>query len=408
MKLSTNGKPPASCKAQFVSLAALATAMLGCVHAPVVYPPIAPLYYSLSYERSRNADLGALPRQSQPLAKDTSQALRRGRRVAFLPPDSCSTETVSPSGAQEKGTSILMRCGALLASLEAEVARAGYSVVSWQAMKSRDASLDRARSLGVDVLFEVNQLSQEVRTAGQSGLSNLRFASHTGPGAEKPIAVSREVARRCGDQILGAVEPGTEYLSTVNLKATEVSSGRAVWLYQNTVVELVGGQTSSTARKRYYLAQGTRPPPPEIQSAPGALVPGILFTSVGGPLTLAGIATSADGEEAGPTLMGVGAVALSLGIGLLVLEHHLTEPSREVPATSYPEPAEVLCRGTAVADPWAPNAERPEAQDHYSYDIARSSAPGRDEARERSDRLTRKSAEDFVTALVNVVDQPNG
>lgn len=90
---------------------------------------------------------------------------------------------------------MLMKCGALVASLEAEVARAGYSVVSWQAMKSDVASLDRARSLEVVVLFEVNQLSQEVRTAGQAGISNMRFASHAGRNEwSKPIAVSQEDA----------------------------------------------------------------------------------------------------------------------------------------------------------------------------------------------------------------------
>lgn len=393
-----------------VAAVSLSLAALGCSHAPVVYPPVKPHYYSLSYETNRNADLGALPRTSQPLAVDAKHVLRRGQRVAFLPPDSCTTDTVSPSGAEDKGTSMLMRCGALVASLEAEVAKAGYSVVSWQALKSSGSSLDRARSLQVDVLFEVNQLSHDVRRAGQSGISNMRFASHTGPDGESPIAVGRPVAQRCGDQLLGLVPPGTEFLSTVNLKATEVATGRALWLYQNTVVELVGGETSSSVRTRYYLAKGERPPPPPFELS-AAHTPGVLLTGLGAGALTVGLLfeTTDDGafEPHVPSLLGWGTLSLVGGVGLLILDHMLTAPSYEVPNATYPEPAEVLCVASPIEDPWAaPREARVEAPaESFNFDVKRAAAPGRDEERERSERLTRKSAEDFVAALVEVASR---
>ena len=175
----------------------------GCSHAPVVYPPAPPIYYAVSFERVRTTEAGALPRQSDVLAQDVAHQLKPGQKVAFLPPDSCTTESVSPSGASQNSTSILMRCGALLASLEAEVAKAGYPVVSWQTLKSSGAvgSQERARALGVNILFEVNQLSQESRDPGARQVSNLRFSREEGPGRALPVPVMPDVAERCARQL---------------------------------------------------------------------------------------------------------------------------------------------------------------------------------------------------------------
>lgn len=388
------------------------TAMLfasGCSHAPVIYPPAPPLYYTVSFETRRTTESGELPPQSDVLAQDAAQLLKPGRKVAFLPPDSCTTESVSPSGAAQDSTSILMRCGALLASLEAEVAKSGYSVVSWQALKSSGAagSQERARAMGVNILFEVNQLSQESREPGARQVSNLRFGREEGPGQALPVPVMPAVAERCAQQLSGLKRTGErEYLSTVNLKAVDVATGRALWLYQNTVVERVG-QDEENQTKLYYRADGVRPPPsPQEESMLGTL--GEVF-AVGGAVGLGvGAVLSAVDEEEPPSstpgdLMLAGGAGLGVGLAMMGLDHLLTEPDRTVPAAVYPTEEQVLCASAPQFNPWAappPSASAPTAQ--YTYTFTQTTAADRDFSRERAERLTRKSTEDFARALLSV------
>lgn len=76
--------------------------------------------------------------------------------------------------------------------------------MSWQAIKAGNsvASQERARSLGVDVMFEVNQLSPETRKAGAAEVSNMNFSRFDGPSASTPLPVSPDVARKCAAQIM--------------------------------------------------------------------------------------------------------------------------------------------------------------------------------------------------------------
>ncbi|HEX5753942.1 MAG TPA: hypothetical protein VFZ09_47600 [Archangium sp.] len=385
----------------------------GCSHAPVVYPPAPPIYYAVSFERVRTTEGGALPRQSDVLAQDAAQQLRLGQKVAFLPPDSCTTESVSPSGASQNNTSILMRCGALLASLEAEVAKAGYPVVSWQALKGSGAagSQERARALGVNILFEVNQLSQESRDPGARQISNLRFSREEGPGRALPVPVMPEVAERCARQLSSLPRSGErEYLSTINLKAVEVATGRALWLYQNTVVELVE-RNEEDQSKLYYRADGVRPPPPTAEEGMLGTIGRILAAGGAVGVGVGALLAVMEEEEAvaEPSstpgdLMLAGGVGLGAGLSLMGLDYLMNTPDRTVPAAVYPAEHQVLCASEPQFNPWstpAPStAQAPTAQ--YSYTFTQTAAADRDLSRERAERLTRKSTEDFARALLAV------
>ncbi|MCI0573317.1 MAG: hypothetical protein L0Y66_21430 [Myxococcaceae bacterium] len=389
-----------------LALAALPFAA-GCSHAPVVYPPAPPVYYAVSFHTARSTQAGQLPHQSDLLAKDAPQLLRPGQRVAFLPPDSCVTGSVSPSGAAQNSTSILMLCGALLASLEAEVAKSGYSVVSWQALKASGAadSLQRARSMSVDILFEVNQLSQESRDPGAQQVSNLRFTREEGPGRATPIPVMPAVAERCAGQLAGLQREGDrEHLSTVNLKAMEVSSGRALWLYQNTVLELEGRDERNQS-KLYYRAEGVRPSPPSVES--GSL------GAWGGALAGLGVGVAAGGLLGGladpdtdtSAYVGGGALAAGAGLGMMGIDYLISKPDRTVPPATYPSEDQVICASAPQSDPWVapatPAVQFASAQ--YSYTFTKSATANRDLSRERIERLIRKSTEDFVQALRQIV-----
>jgi hypothetical protein len=392
----------------------VATAIVTCLLAacagppPVVYPAMpGPIYYAVSYQTRGQVTSGQLPRRSDILSKDAKGLLAPGKTVAFLPPDSCVTTSVSPSGATQGQSAITMHCGALLASLEAEVAIAGYSVVSWQAIKSGGsvAAQEKAKQLGVDVLFEINQLSPEKREAGALQVTDLDFTRHEGPGKVAPLAVLPEVFQKCVGYIGGlGLKGGTEFMSTVNLKAVDVKTARALWLYQNTVVEVVG-EGSNAQQTLYFGAKGERPDPPTVPSlderkslGAALIVSGVLFMGIGVVMS-----EGAGEGTLGLVTGGLGAAAAVIG-GIVVATNKGVQVDRTVPEPKYPGPDATLCEGQAQIDPFntAPAAvgQTPGASSKYS--VTASQDANRDLDRERMDRLTKKSTEDFVGALKKV------
>lgn len=394
---------------QYQRVAALLVAVAACKpHPPVVYPKAEPIYYAVSFETTQRAVGGDLPRRSDILAKDAKQRLQPGVTVAFMPPDSCVTTSAAPSGATQGTTAIRMECGALLASLEAEVAKAGYSVVSWQSIKSAGAvaSQERAKELGVDVLFEVNELTpNRFRTIGGLQVSNLAFMRVESPTRSAPLEVTPEVARRCAQHIEGLnTSNEKEYLSTINLKAVDVSRGRALWLYENTVVE--SPNLDSTSRRTYYYrADGSRPEPPEPKKdSQGHFGRVMMMVSLVG-LTIAGLGTAISGSST-PIIVGgaIGVPIFGAGVAMMAVGHKKSAPDRTVPPATYAAPADVVCATQVVFDPWgggtAGEAATPAA--HSSYTFTAGASADRDLVRERIQRLTHRSTADFVAALRQV------
>ena len=372
-----------------------------------VYPRAPARYYMATFETTRSTQGGEIPRQSDILAKDAPALLGAGKTVAFLPPDSCTTDSVAPNGAQASSTAIQMKCGALLASLEAEVAKSGYSVVSWQTLKTSvaAASQQRARELNVDVIFEINQLSQEQREPGARQLSNLSFAQSDGDGPNRPLTVSSDVANRCVGMV-PSLNRGTdnEFLSTINLKAVDVKSGRALWLYQNSVVELVG--ENGLAKQRFvYVATGQRREP---NWTPGPVAGIVVPLGLGIPFTLLGVGL----QFADSPMDTVGKVSIGVGVALLIpgiinAVRHKT-PDTRVPEPTYASAPDVLCVGDPVARTKPPAAAdtAPAAHDASSYSFGQKTAAASDPERERAQRLAQMITRDFVHALKTVAAKP--
>jgi hypothetical protein len=378
-----------------------------CKPPPTVYPPAPPRYYTMTADMVQAPVSGALPRQSDILAKDAPKLLAPGKTIAFLPPDSCATESVAPTGAQGDNNSILMKCGALLAGLEAEVAKAGYSVVSWQALKtagSTASNQERARSLDVDVLLEVNQLGQQEREAGERQLSNLAFGQMHSAADERSVNVPRSVADRCVGRTKPMDRNEVEFLATVNLKAVDVKSGRALWLYQNSVAELSGEETVQSVF--FFKADGTRPAPPEAKVTALSVIGGVslglgLFQMFIGGLLLGAAGESAEGPAKGSLI--VGSAMTIGGIVMLVLGQPKKTSDADVPEATYPAAGEVLCVANPVTPEWLSGADdaagtaTEEASASFSYGAKRDAARDRDV--ERARRLAQKITLDFVTAL---------
>jgi hypothetical protein len=196
-----------------------------------------------------------------------------------------------------------------------------------------------------------------------------------------------------------------EYLATINLKAVDVQSGRALWLYQNSVVE-VYGENGLKQQKMFFRAPGTRAPGPEaktgVTNGGFFLLEGVLLGGVGVPLAL-----FAPGplDTIGTVSTIVAAASVATGIILLVRGEH--PYPKEVPPVTYATPEDVLCIGEPSwlkknddDGPKAAPGATPQASSSYSFGQA--TAAAQDPARERSQRLAQKITLDFVGALKSV------
>ncbi|MGV3623503.1 MAG: hypothetical protein ACO1OB_21975 [Archangium sp.] len=386
--------------------------LLGCRHAARP-KPAPPMYFTASYDTERDTAVGSLPQLSEKLAEDAPATLKKGKRVAFQPPDQCATESVTPSGASQGKTSIVMNCGALLAKLEAEVALAGYQVVSWQALKTlgTENTQERARKLGIDVIFEINELTLGERDGGQSQVTGMRFGQAYGNGVT-PVAVTPDVANRCVQQIQGlAAQRPSEHIATLNLKAMDVASGRALWLYQRSLSEVEGGVDSRASNTLFFEAKAWQPPPPQPNNALGTggvllIVQGVLLSGIAGIQAATGNFYWSEPFGAGQpgAFLGIGIGSLIAGTGMVIGNRFLGVP--EAPPPRYPAAGEVICNPQfAVGDPFrtsvpttaAPVPHAPTAA--YTYNYSQSQTASRDPRRERDERLTKRTTEEFVKAL---------
>lgn len=394
-----------------------ATAALSCVaYEPPAAPPQPPAQtYALGVELRSAEYIPGLPDRSEALSADAKTVLRRGTRVGILPPDNCLTTKAGVSG--DQSDLIRMNCGVLMSSLEVRLAQAGYQVVSWQALKPGDgkSGIDRARTQGVEVLFEIDQFtSGKIERDSELSVKLSYFMLRN--GQLQPIEVTPQVREQCREVARAAAQQakasmgGLGFEGVLSAKAVQVESGRAVWYYQKSIADLDDSQGRRHA-ELLYDAPGTAVPAP-AEHPPGALsgtaVAGGTLMGIGLPVVGVGIALgeSEDSEVrgVGTKVMTIGAVAAAGGILMLVLGNRSmsqanSRASTATGAVTYQPMEAVLCRAPArVAAPAAAPAQpQPGSASSDEY-VERTSRPRNTEA-DRRNKITERIADDFSQAL---------
>lgn len=419
------------------------TTTLGCVaqvpppaSAPPAAEPSKPVYYVAKIGLASDEAQGGVETSVEPLADDAARVLRKGIKVAFQPPDACMTTTAAPEGAS-RDDYISMNCGVLIASLEKITAKAGYQVISWQGLKdARERPLEKAKELGVQVLFEVNQLSANERMSGTKKTTELSFHQQSTPDDRTGLAVDDELAGRCKaafDATFAETDIDVrEKSATLDIKAVEVKSGRSVWYYQKTVRD--EADTAQGPIRDFYF-----PASPEGNLVPVDIAPapkyntdqrtGVGLLAGGGATTVLGAVLlglslerfSKEGDErpkraiaaGGSTIILLGGVAMAaFGTVLLVRGNKAankynaqrpTAVTAEQPMLLPPD--ETLCVGKAVQPDFAGGTVAPldlgtdpEKKTSFSFSEQTSGGSGDAERRER-ERLFRLVAEDFTGEL---------
>ncbi len=181
------------------------------------------------------------------------RALPGVRRIALRAPDSCGNRTAAAqSGAAASAGQILQtNCGVEMAEIERAFSSAGYAVSSWDVVRSMVAQgevtpLEAARSLGADVLFQVNSLERSTMDPGRSGLWERKFLQSSSKGvAGEPAQVSRPMATELERIVVPAereLDPEPRLSATVNASAVLTATGDTIWYYEWTRVEPSSGE----------------------------------------------------------------------------------------------------------------------------------------------------------------------
>ncbi len=186
-------------------------------------------------------DAGEAP-ASVTRARGFDAAFNNIQVIAVKAPDRCISETETQSTGRAASGSTVMKteCGVEMAQIERELAKAGYSVISWKILENQMAAsnthLAAAKSLNADALFQINSLERTSSAKGQDARWDRRYYKSDATGAVgAPASVKEDVARRLNhiatSEEQKLVSSSNALSATINANVTLVENARNIWFY---------------------------------------------------------------------------------------------------------------------------------------------------------------------------------
>ncbi len=169
--------------------------------------------------------------------------------IALGAPDRCADNSSAETRGDFKGVAQILRtrCGVEMSELEMAFVRAGYKVVSWNAMRqiviheAHFTPIEAAGELGADVVFQVNSLERIQANLGSDLQWKRRFFESDRSGRRgPPIAVPESRAQSLESHVHRweqSALPPNRMGATTNATVIDVKSGEAIWFYDGTVSE---------------------------------------------------------------------------------------------------------------------------------------------------------------------------
>ena len=169
-------------------------------------------------------------------------------RVALRAPDTCANQSsAQASGAADPaGELIRTDCGVEMAEMERALAKAGYTVSSWNAVSSivkfdHITPIKAAKRLGAQILFQVNSLEKSQSEPGRDLRKERLFFESDKRGKKLGEAFVEEKRALTLERMMVPIEdqhlPRGRMSATVNVSAVDVDTGQSVWFYEWTAVE---------------------------------------------------------------------------------------------------------------------------------------------------------------------------
>jgi hypothetical protein len=183
------------------------------------------------YTAQASASLDREPPPTPP--EKATDAIRRFKRVAFVPPDSCLDMRGADTGSTVDKRVLRMQCGVTMSELEREAEKVGFDVVTWQSLKGSSKPLDQAKEQKIDLLFEVNELDV-IEENDRAESSEFRYFSGDGRGPTQPLQVTAQDNEACKAYHAKNAPRISGMTAALDVKMVMVSSGSVLWSYRHT------------------------------------------------------------------------------------------------------------------------------------------------------------------------------
>jgi hypothetical protein len=181
-------------------------------------------------------------------ARSYAKVLKHTRTVALRAPDGCANEGAAQARGESTKTGGILKtdCGVEMSELERALARQGFSVVSWDAIRKivnyeKITPVAAARRLGAEVLFMINSLERTRTDLGTNARWEREFLRANAKGeTQGRTGVPESQATQLERLMIGpeqAVTPGARLSAVINVSAVDVKTGQTIWFYEWTHAE---------------------------------------------------------------------------------------------------------------------------------------------------------------------------
>ena len=201
--------------------------LVGCYHAPT---------HILKVERSIQFDSTLSKNNFSQVKPQAVDLLKTAKRIAIKPPSHCVDESARADQQGRGGRRDLVeQCGVIMSSIERELFKLGFDVISWQKLKAKGIEASKV----VDLVLEINELSTKSYDGSDGIRVKAEFATRTEDGVEPIQLLSDSPAvMRCSSIVNSLKKTNLVSLptATINTKLVRPSDGSVIWFFQHTIV----------------------------------------------------------------------------------------------------------------------------------------------------------------------------
>ncbi len=171
------------------------------------------------------------------------------KSLAVTAPEGCADETATQSSGEASSQGILLKttCGIEMAELERALTKAGFQVISWNALQNKVVKEEitpsaASKKLGAEVLFQINSLERSLVQAGQDARWERRFYKSNEEGEQlRPISLPAKEGNKLISYVKkkeASLTPPERLSVTINASASLVETGETIWFYEWTHAEV--------------------------------------------------------------------------------------------------------------------------------------------------------------------------
>jgi len=172
-----------------------------------------------------------------------SKIFPRIKSVALNAPSSCANQSTSTATGQAEGKGSIVKtyCGVEMAEIEKALVRQGFTVYSWNmmqnALKINQTPIEVAKSLGAQVLFQVNSLERvKVKPGRDTRIEHNFFGSNDKGEKLNSLELEQywitEVNKLIETEEHKQLSSAKKLGAMLDISAVDAETGQTIWFYR--------------------------------------------------------------------------------------------------------------------------------------------------------------------------------